>query len=84
MRRFVRLINVVVRTRLPLLLLIIDCTNNRTDHCPAALVTAIREAHSKGEVIINVSVANDGDWFLRTDEFNSEPLMPLLKYLIPC
>ncbi|KIK05748.1 hypothetical protein K443DRAFT_674814 [Laccaria amethystina LaAM-08-1] len=41
-----------------------------TDHCPAALVTAIREAHSKDEIIINVSVANDGDWFLRTDEFN--------------
>lgn len=41
-----------------------------TDHCPAALIIAIREAHSKGEVIINVSVANDGDWFLRTDEFN--------------
>jgi hypothetical protein len=74
MRRFIRLINVVVR-RLHLLFLIIDCTKNRTDHCPAALVTAIREAHSKDEIIINVSVANDGDWFLRTDEFNSEPLM---------
>ena len=80
MRRFIRFINVVVRL-LFLTLFFIDYTHNRTDHCPAALVTAIREAHSKGEVIINVSVANDGDWFLRTDEFNSEPLMLLLESL---
>lgn len=37
---------------------------------PPDLVTAIKEAHSEGENILSVSVANDGDWFLSTDSVN--------------
>ncbi|KIJ95882.1 hypothetical protein K443DRAFT_124680 [Laccaria amethystina LaAM-08-1] len=41
-----------------------------TNASPPDLVTAIKEAHSKGENILSVSVANDGDWFLSTDSVN--------------
>ena len=53
-------------------LLLFNSFNTRTNTSPPDLVTAIKEAHSKNEKILSISVANDGDWFLRTDSVNSK------------
>jgi hypothetical protein len=44
----------------------------RTPEAPADLVTKIREAHAKDELIMDVSVSADGDWFLSTNAYNCE------------
>ena len=67
-------------------LLLVNSFNTRTNTSPPDLVTAIKEAHSKNEKILNVSVANDGDWFLRTDSVNSKHVsttarLPFLRRL---
>ena len=67
-------------------LLVGDSFNHRTLTSPPDLVIAIKEAHSKNENILSVSVANDGDWFLSTDSVNSKhvstiPRLPFLRRL---
>jgi len=42
-----------------------------TNNCPSDLVERIKEAHAKSEIVYNVSVASNGDWFFSTNAFNT-------------
>jgi hypothetical protein len=51
---------------------IFTLTSLRTHNSPSDLVERIKDAHAKDEVVLGVSVASNGDWFLSTNAFNSK------------
>ena len=57
---------------------VVTLISTRTHNCPSDLVERIKEAHAKGEMVFDVSVASNGDWFLSTSAFNSESILHVI------